>query len=128
MDNTTIMFVTIIFVIVGILQIILFFKIWIMTNDVKRIKENTPQGPSIELAQKFFMLGDSDKAFIIYKSCFIDEIVAELYKYEYGESYEERYKKICDKYNRSLNALGEKYSIDFSKYDTEQKMQLFLQQ
>ena len=32
-------FMTIVFLVFGILQIILFFKIWGMTNNVKKIKE-----------------------------------------------------------------------------------------
>lgn len=31
-------FIAIIAIVVGVLQIVLFFKIWVMTNDVKKIK------------------------------------------------------------------------------------------
>jgi hypothetical protein len=37
--ESTITFISILFIVFGILQIILFFKIWGMTNDVREIKE-----------------------------------------------------------------------------------------
>ena len=41
-------------IIFGILQIILFFKVWIMTDDVSRIKKNLIDGTdaSLETAKK----------------------------------------------------------------------------
>lgn len=41
-------------IIFGILQIILFFKVWIMTDDVSRIKKNLIDGTdaSLEAAKK----------------------------------------------------------------------------
>ena len=45
-------------IIFGILQIILFFKVWIMTDDVSRIKKNLIDGTdaSLEAAKKEIML------------------------------------------------------------------------
>ena len=36
------LFVSIVIIVFGILQIILFFKLWGMTNDVKKIKSSLP--------------------------------------------------------------------------------------
>lgn len=60
----------IVFIVFGILQIILFFKIWGMTNDVKRISECvTPKNPKdncisdlMATAKKDIYIGDTEKA------------------------------------------------------------------
>ena len=36
------LFVSIVIIVFGILQIILFFKLWGMTNDVKKIRKSLP--------------------------------------------------------------------------------------
>lgn len=38
-------FLSVILIIFGILQIILFFKLWGMTNDIRRISEKLVSGP-----------------------------------------------------------------------------------
>ncbi len=60
----------IVFIVFGILQIILFFKIWGMTNDVKRISEYVkPKPPKdncfsdlMATAKKDIYIGDVEKA------------------------------------------------------------------
>lgn len=68
-------FVGIIIIVFGILQIILFFKMWGMTNDVKQIKEALPNTPSnLSPAQMEFIIGNTEKAKEIAKREFILEI------------------------------------------------------
>ena len=43
MENIT-LFVSIVIIVFGVLQIILFFKLWGMTSNVKRIKDNIING------------------------------------------------------------------------------------
>ena len=70
-----------IIIIFGILQIILFFKIWVMTDNVKRIKSNLINNAdtSFEAAQKEIIFGHPDKAFEIYNKCYVND-VARLHK------------------------------------------------
>lgn len=56
-------FISIIFIVFGILQIILFFKMWGMTNDVKELK-NLYADRSKELASSINRLSDVIKSSI----------------------------------------------------------------
>ncbi|WP_321437305.1 hypothetical protein [uncultured Bacteroides sp.] len=119
-------FLSIILIVFGILQIILFFKTWIMTNDVKKIKEIAQEGnnSSWDVAKIETLAGNYDKAFEIYQKCFISDVY-EMYsstmraiRYEYSEGYD----KIVKKYKKQLETLKGDYSIDFEKYDTREKI------
>lgn len=71
----------------GILQIILFFKIWGMTNDVRKLGKNII-GNSLDEAHKQIILGNKDKAFDIYKRLYVEDLIkiSELpgdFKYNY---------------------------------------------
>lgn len=123
-------------IIFGILQIILFFKIWIMTDDISRIKKNLidDTDASLETAKKEIMLGHSDKAFEIYNKCFINDITT-LYKdtrtagmnsEPAKDTYEIKYKEKCQSYEKELAKLGDKYSIDFSRFDAFDKIDKFM--
>lgn len=46
-DETTLNILSIIFMVFGVLQIILFFKVWGMTNNVKKILNNVAQESSL---------------------------------------------------------------------------------
>lgn len=130
--ETTMNIVSIIIIVFGILQIILFFKVWGMTDDVKRIKKNLIDGAdvSFESAKKELLLGNTDKAFEIYNKCFIDSVVT-LYKETKTENidsspakdtYEIKYKEKCQLYEKELTKMGDKYIIDFSRFDSFDKI------
>lgn len=53
-------FLILVMLVMGILQIILFFKVWIMTNDVGKIKDMVTSGLSFK---EYMVLGDKEKAF-----------------------------------------------------------------
>lgn len=131
-------FVSLIIIVFGVLQIILFFKFWKMTEDIKRIKSNLVDGAdaSIDTAKKEIMLGNNEKAFEIYNKCFITDIT-EIYNKEevyvqgkYGVDkvkYEDSYQNVCKKYQKELSRLGSQYSIDYSRFDTVEKMNAIIQ-
>ena len=101
----------------GVLQIILFFKVWGMTNDVRKIRKNII-GNSLDEAHKQIVLGNKDKAFEIYKRLYVEDLIkiSELGDFEYG------YPKLVKKYEYELSKLGDEYSIDFAKYDEIHKI------
>lgn len=69
MENIT-LFVSIVIIIFGVLQILLFFKLWEMTNDVKKISLKQPPSKEDELideAQLLCLDGEKEKAFKCYK-------------------------------------------------------------
>lgn len=116
-----------IIIIFGVLQIILFFKVWVMTDDVKAIKHNITNDVdgSFNTAQKEIMLGNLDKAFDIYNKCYVNEIItlheetrtAGMDSKPAKDTYEIKYKEKCRLYEKELSKLGSNYSIDFSRFD-----------
>lgn len=67
-------FTGIVMIVFGILQIILFFKIWGTTNDVSKIKgkleENINDDAILLKAQLFALNGDKQQSFELYKESF----------------------------------------------------------
>ena len=116
-------------IIFGILQI---FKVWIMTDDVSRIKKNLIDGTdaSLETAKKEIILGHPDKAFEIYNKCFINDIVtlhketrtAGMNSEPAKDAYEAKYQEKCQLYKNELSKLGNSYSIDFTRFDNFDKI------
>ena len=72
---------TIILFVFGILQIILFFKVWGMTNDVKKIAnpKDEEEDKLIKNAQLYELDGNKEMAFECYKRAFFMSVL-ELYK------------------------------------------------
>lgn len=58
----------------GILEVVLFFKVWGMTNDVKNIKNNMLLANTPELLRKYRLLGDNDKAAEVLVQNFLNEL------------------------------------------------------
>ncbi len=118
-------FLSVILIVFGILQIILFFKVWGMTNDVNDIKRsiNGIDNQDWNTAKLETLAGDYDKAYEIYFRCFINDVY-ELYKKSDGASnyYADEYAKLVNIYTRRLDTLKGEYSIDFDKYDTREKV------
>ena len=109
-------FLIIILLIFGVLQII-FFKVWGMTNDVRKIKNKTVN--SFNEAHKQIILGNKDRAFEIYQRLYVEELIKIS---ELKLDFEENYPKLVEKYKYELSKLGEGYSIDFSEYDAINKI------
>ena len=94
-------------VIFGILQIILFFKLWGMTNDIRRISEKIGAQPIdtfIKLEQsirKLLLEGKKDKAIDLLKSNLVKDLIDFISKgYDYQivnnlkNNYREYYEKL----------------------------------
>lgn len=56
------LFIVLLVVVFAVLQIILFFKLWGMTNDIKAIKNKVPNNDRIRDAEIAFLSGNSDIA------------------------------------------------------------------
>jgi len=116
---------TIILGIFGVLQIILFFKLWGMTNNVKNLNEiaSATDKRDFESAKIETLLGNYNEAYNIYKKCFIMEVF-KLYKNcDMSDTfYEMYYKELVIKYQKRIDSLEGKFSIDFDKYNTNEKM------
>jgi hypothetical protein len=114
MEEGILTFITIITIIFGIFHIILFFKIWGMTNDVKEIKEKFTAGEGKLMdAQIHYMKGDMAKCkdildealfrdiFNIYNDIFnIYNVWNDICTYKYNDKFKitsNRYQKLYSK-------------------------------
>lgn len=134
-------FLTIVLLIFGVLQIILFFKVWGMTNDVNRIKKKLEIQPEdedniISESQIKVLNGEKEKAFDLYQKAFYKSIIELFNKTisEYGEeedkddiSYEARneyyqteYNKIVKYFIKRTNKL--EIELDTVKFDSYEKV------
>lgn len=108
-------FFSIIVIVFAILQIILFFKLWGMTNNVKKItkKLGCYNEPKDDI-RKALLLNDKDKAVEILKQAMAQEIV------EFAEnSTNSQYSKlqeIYDKYQKKFEKL-DIYDIPLKKLE-----------
>ena len=99
------LFVSIVIIVFGILQIILFFKLWGMTNDVKKIRKSLPNVSSdLSPAKMEFIIGNTDKA----KEMLKNEFVLDVY-----ESYMKIVKENTEVTDPSV--MEKEYSIDYDR-------------
>lgn len=133
-------FTAIIMIVFGILQIVLFFKIWLMTNDVSSIKKGLRKDDSLIIeAQVKALDGFSDDAFELYKKSFYISVI-ELYGKFTGDSYgnednianefknndwSEEYQKIVAYYEKRIKKLGE-YDLQVDRFDTYEKIHSYI--
>ena len=109
---------SIIIIVFGVLQIILFFKVWGMTNNVRKLGKNII-GNSLDEAHKQIILGNKDKAFEIYKRLYVEDLIKIS---ELPGDFKYNYPRLVEKYKYELSKLGDEYSIDFAKYDEVNKI------
>lgn len=112
------------------LQIILFFKLWGMANNVKKISSKQLSfldNKRIEEAQICLLKNESEKALDLYRQAFF-MFVSDLYNKTLTDSSErkkeywtEHYAKIVRFFTRRLQNFDN--SIDFSVYDTFDKVE-----
>lgn len=104
------LFVSIVIIVFGVLQIILFFKLWGMTNDVKKIKQALPNASTnISPAKMEFIIGNTDKAKEMMQKEFIFDIYLVYQKAARGYITKREYIAF-------FNELGKKYRTRFGKY------------
>ena len=130
-------FTGVVMIVFGILQIILFFKIWAMTNNVREIKgkleENISDDAILLKAQLFALDGDKQQSFNLYKESFHKSIIELFNKTisEFGdkdnldykernEYYKSEYKKVVKYYIKRVEKLGIK--LDTEKFDSYEKI------
>lgn len=97
-------FIAIITIVVGVLQIVLFFKLWKMTNDVRKIKKKIDADLEIDRTDKIriaLLKGDKQKAIEL----LTDKLATELVR------------KSNEEYMTpdEISALKEKYAKEFLK-------------
>lgn len=118
------LFVSIVIITFGILQIILFFKIWGMTNNVKKIANKLNNKISWkDRAEIELLKGDKDKAQDLYKETFFIEIMEQYEKaknWDTPGNYNAEYHRIISRYPQL------KEVIDFAKYDSYNKIKELL--
>lgn len=126
------LFVSIVIIAFGILQIILFFKLWGMTNDVKKIKQQRDDSEINNLineAQIHSLKGDKEKATQLYKSAFYVSL-----SHLYNEAKEGNPTWASEYWGKNYPNLEKFYhkkistdiSLDFAKYDSYDKIEELL--
>ena len=107
---------SIIFIVFGVLQIILFFKIWGMTNDIREMKKNQqPQHKSVK-ARIAYLRGDKELAQILLDEYFFEEArnFATNANYDFKYNYQ-NHVNLCS----NLYSDMELKAPDFEKYKDE---------
>lgn len=123
-------FLAIVTIVAGVLQIILFFKIWGMTNNVSTIKDTLSDENRrvLQDGQVSALAGDNETAIRKYKEAFLVEVLAtyNIYNEGWEESkqrdmgYADRYKNIVSRYEKRLEKVGG--HLEAEKYDTFTKV------
>lgn len=144
--NGEFIFLTVIIVAASVLQIILFFKVWGMTNNVSKLTRFiTNDNTEVEDATREALMGNYMQARTILLRQFINELLrlrakcliipneeyedekntSEEYK-EFNEKrnsfYAEEYEELSDRYQSLFDQLGITEKYDFSKLDTLDKV------
>lgn len=112
--SSTISFLSVVTAVTAILQIILFFKLWIMTNDVKLIKDTIKCKEITTQAQIAYLKGNKEVA----KDLILSAIYATLLDFakesiskndfnQYLINVNQIYKPICEKMNFEMIDLDQ---------------------
>jgi isopentenyl diphosphate isomerase/L-lactate dehydrogenase-like FMN-dependent dehydrogenase len=99
-------FILIITIITGVLQIVLFFKVWVMTNDVRKIREKMDADLEIDRIDKIriaLLKGDKQKAIEL----LTDKLATELVKKSSEDNISPEYiQKLKENYAKEFAKLG----------------------
>ena len=117
-----IQFTGIVMIAFGILQIILFFKIWGMTNNVKRIWKKIDNKDFLSDACVSYIKGNLEETERLANEAFLQEVALLSKSSESYEDWIDNYIKIKEKYTRIFKKI-DKPAPDFNKYE-EPKMYL----
>lgn len=104
MDNL-LLFAGIVMITFGILQIILFFKIWGMTNNISNINKKISHTNIDDLQwqiRKALLKGDKQTA----SNLLFDGFISELEKIEYTYNSDEYISKLKDRYTKYFEKIG----------------------
>lgn len=109
-------FTGIVIIAFGILQIILFFKVWGMTNNVKRIWKKMDNKDFLSNACISYIKGDLEETEKLANEAFLQEVALLSKSSESYEDWLNGYKKLKDKYTRLFKKI-DKPAPDFDKYE-----------
>lgn len=110
-----IQFTGIVMIAFGILQIILFFKVWGMTNNVKRIWRKIDNKDFLSEACVSYLKGDIEDTEKLANEAFIQEVALLSKTSESYEDWLNDFNKLEEKYTRIFQKI-EKQAPDFEKY------------
>lgn len=102
-------FVGIIIIVFGILQIVLFFKIWKMTNDVHKIKYELTSDKSINQSILLLLKGDTKLAYDKLYDSFLNDVITasrSSWTSNPAEDYKEDFNKIVELYKPIFEKIG----------------------
>lgn len=108
-------FVSIIIIVFGILQIILFFKIWGMTNNVNRIWKKLNTDKALCNAGFRYLQGNIEEAEKLLHEAFLKEVVELSQSTTDWEEWDTGYNSLEEKYQRSFTKIN-RPAPDFKKY------------
>lgn len=117
-----IQFTGIVMIAFGILQIILFFKIWGMTNNVKRIWRKIDNKDFLSEACVTFIKGDIETTEKLANEAFLQEVALLSKSSESYEDWLNDYKHLQEKYTRIFKKI-DRPAPNFEKYE-DSKMYL----
>jgi len=109
-------FTGIVMIAFGILQIILFFKVWGMTNNVKRIERKLDNDNFLSEACVSYTKGDLDKTERLANEAFLQEVVLLANSSTSYQNWIVGYLNLKEKYTRIFKKI-DKPSPDFDKYE-----------
>lgn len=89
-------FIAILFITFGVLQIILFFKLWAMTNNIRAIKGKYCEENTSGLIRKLLILGEKEKV----KEILIDDFFKSISSGDYYMSFDNEKKLLEDSFRR----------------------------
>ena len=112
----TIKFLIFILFVWGILEVILFFKVWGMTNNVNQIKTELTRSNTKELFRRYRLLGQNDKAAEILIQMFLNDMEKYIHsdRYYSGEKIENKVAEL----EFQLSELGVKLPNAFKELKT----------
>lgn len=109
-------FTGIVMIAFGILQIILFFKIWGMTNDVSRIWKKIDNKDFLSEACLSYIKGNLDETERLANEAFLQEVAYLSKSSKSLNDWTTGYRELKKKYTRIFKKI-EKPTPDFDKYD-----------
>ena len=106
-------FLMIVLLIWGVLEVILFFKVWGMTNNVEKIRKYMLRSNTKELLRKYRLLGQNDKAAEIVIQDFLNDLEDYINSMDYNPK--ENIEKDVEGLEYELSQLGAKLPEEFKK-------------
>ena len=125
-------FLSVILIIFGILQIILFFKLWEMTNDVRRISEKIGAQPTDTYYQlekyiwQLLLENRKEDAVKLLNKNMVKDMIQEIVMKEKGVSSHPNEIKI--RYRKYYEKLGEPFPEQIEKINTLSDLETVLRQ